>query len=266
MMAQGATRRVPASVWLGTALVSLVTIMSGTGWGEADKTPAPKLSELNTIRGVVKPSSEATLASQIEGRISRLPFKDGQRFKKGNTLVQLDCAKYKAQLASAQAEHAGRKKTLENNARLLKLHAIGSLEVEVAHAEVKKAFEAIKISQVNVRGCRIRAPFSGRVDKLLVNEHENVFPNDELLSILDDRRLEIDLILPSKSLGWLKAGTRFKFTVDETGRTHAAKIREIGARVDPVSQTIQVIGVFQGARKDVLAGMSGTATFPGKPQ
>ncbi len=258
--------RAPASVRLGAALLMLVSIMSGTGWGQADKTAAPKLSELNTIRGVVKPSSEAILASQVQGRISRLPFKDGQRFKKGNTLVQLDCAKYTAELAGARAEHEGRKKTLANNLRLLKLHAIGSLEVEVAHAEEKKAFAAITIARVNVRGCRIKAPFSGRVVKVLVNEHENVFPNDELLSILDDRRLKIELILSSKSLAWLRKGSVFTFLVDETGRTQAAKIKEIGASVDPVSQTIQVIGVFQGGHKGVLAGMSGTATFPGKPK
>ena len=252
------------SIRLGTALFIMLTILSGTGWGEVDKLPATKLSVLNSIRGIVKPSSEAILSSQIQGRIRRLPFKDGQRFKKGSTLVQLDCEKYKAELAAARAEHEARKKTLHNNLELSKLNAIGTLEVQVSKAEVKKALAAVRIAQVNVRGCRIKAPFSGRVVKVLVNEHENVFPNDELLGILDDRRLEIELILPSKSLAWLKKGTGFKFIVDETGRTYAAKVQEIGASVDPVSQTMRVTGVFRGARKDVLAGMSGTATFPGK--
>ena len=52
---------------------------------------------------------------------------------------------------------------------------------------------------------------------MIVNEHENVFPNDQLISLLDDSLLEIEIILPSKSLAWLKVGTPFEYAVDETG-------------------------------------------------
>lgn len=235
-------------------------------WGQPAAPDPPEnldnaAADLNTIRGVVKPTSQAILSSQIEGRISRLPFKDGQRFKKGNTLVLLDCARYEAQLAAATAEHDARRKTLGNNLRLSRLNAIAKLELDLSKAEVRKAVAAVQVARVNVRSCRLKAPFAGRVVKVLVNEHENVFPNDQLLSILDDSRLEIELILPSKALAWLKRGTPFQFTVDETGLVHDAKVDEVGASVDPVSQTIRVIGVFKGFPNNVLAGMSGTATF-----
>lgn len=245
-----------------TAIGLTLTIVAGTAWG-TDVAPASSdMSDLTKIRGVVKSSAEAVLSSQIQGRISRLPYKEGQRFPKGATLVLLDCAKYKAELSGAYAEHQARKKTLQNTLGLSKLNAVGTLELEVARAEARKALSAIRIAQVNVRGCQIRAPFSGRVVKTMVNEHENVFPNDQLLSILDDTRLEIELILASKSLSWLRRGTTFKFVVDETGRSHVAKVATIGANVDPVSQTIKVMGVFVRRPTDVLAGMSGTAVFP----
>jgi membrane fusion protein, multidrug efflux system len=247
----------------------LVALMASLGapatWAKVDKAQDPKPSELNTVRGVVKSSSEAVLSSQIEGRISTLPFKDGQRFKKGQILVVMDCAKYEAELASATAEHEARKKTHANNLRLSDLRAIGRLEVEISEAEVKKALAATKIAQVKVSGCRIMAPFSGRVVKVMAHEHENIFPNDQLLSILDDSQLEIELLLPSRSLTWLKNGSGFGFTVDETGRGYAARVTEIGASVDPASQTVRVIGEFEGTPADVLTGMSGTATFNETP-
>jgi RND family efflux transporter MFP subunit len=228
---------------------------------KSDLKPASSAAELSTIRGVVKATAQATLASQVQGRISQLPFKEGQRFKKGALLVALDCSKYEAELASAQAEYRGKKKTYENNIRLSKHRAVGHLELEVSQAEADKALATVKSAQVNVNGCTVRAPFPGRVVKAIVNEHENVFPNDQLISLLDDSQLEIELILPSKSLVWLKVGTPFEYAVDETGLRYSAVVQDIGANVDPASQTVKVKGLFLVQPDKVLAGMSGTASF-----
>lgn len=242
-------------VWLVTPPVSVMAGMP------LDVKPASSAAELSTIRGVVKATAQATLASQVQGRISRLPVKEGQRFKKGALLVALDCSKYEAELASVQAEYRAKKKTYENNRSLSKHQAVGHLELEVSQAEAEKAFAAVKAGQVMVSGCTILAPFPGRVVRTIVNEHENVFPNDQLISLLDDSQLEIELILPSKSLAWLKVGTPFDYVVDETGLRHAALVQDIGANVDPASQTVKVKALFRAKPENVLPGMSGTAFF-----
>ena len=239
----------------------LILVPCATLAAKSDIKPASSAAELSTIRGVVKATAQATLASQVQGRISQLPFKEGQRFKKGALLVALDCSKYEAELASAQAEYRGKKKTYENNLRLAEHQAVGTLELEISNADADKAFAAVKAAQVNVNGCTIRAPFPGRVVKTIVNEHENVFPNDQLISLLDDSLLEIELILPSRSLAWLRVGTPFEYAVDETGHRYAAVVQDIGANVDPASQTVKVKGLFRVQPDHVLAGMSGTASF-----
>jgi RND family efflux transporter MFP subunit len=247
------------TVWLWT---SLLPVFAGN---KPDSKPVSTTAELSTIRGVVKPTAQATLASQVQGRISRLPYKEGQRFKKGALLVALDCSKYEAELASAQAEYRGKIKTLENNLRLSKHQAVGQLELEVSQAEAEKASAAVRAAQVNVNGCTVLAPFPGRVVKTLVNEHENVFPNDQLISLLDDSQLEIELIVPSKSLVWLKVGLPFEYSVDETGLRYHALVQDIGANVDPASQTVKVKGLFRSKPDSVLAGMSGVASFAEVP-
>ncbi len=61
-------------VWLVTPM------LLATAGTKSDFKPASSAAELSTIRGVVKATAQATLASQVQGRISRLPFKEGQRF------------------------------------------------------------------------------------------------------------------------------------------------------------------------------------------
>ena len=249
--------------WL-YAIMGMCILTSGLAEAKVNKLPAKRTSEIDSIRGIVKPAVSATISSEIQARISHLPFKDGQRFKKGQTLIKFDCSKYKAELDAALAEYEARQKTLENSLELSKLNAIGQLEVEISKVDVKKAKASINISKVNVQHCRIQAPFSGRIVKTLVNRYESVNPYDELLSILDDNRFEIELILPSASLRWIKKGMTFDFTVDETGKTYQSKVTELGASIDPVSQTIRVSGAFKKKPKSVVSGMSGSATFPKK--
>ncbi len=255
--------------WRNNMMVPIVLIalavVPSIAWPKGD--PAEHLARLDhsVSRGIVKAAAQAVLYAQVQGRVSQLPYKEGQRFEKGHTLVQLDCDKYHAELAVAVAEHQGKDKIFKNNVELAKLNSVSKVDLETSEADAKKAWAAIRVAEVNVKGCLIIAPFSGRVVSLMVNEHENVFPNDKLISLLDDSSLEIELVLPSSSLAWLKRKAAFTFVVDETRKSYPARVKEIGASVDPASQTIKVTGTFEKLPPEVLAGMSGTARFVEQP-
>jgi len=239
----------------------VMSVLAMTGEMSVAKSSGIQSSDLNAVRGVVKPSEEAVISSELQARVKRMPFRDGQWFKKGELLVEFDCAKYWAELAAANAELEAREKTAENNQALAKLNGIGQLEVDISEAEVKQAKAAVRSANLSVRHCKITAPFSGRVVKTLVNPHESVNPYDEVMSVLNDKTFEIELILPSTSLRWVTKKNTFKFFIDETQEVYLAEVTEIGARVDPVSQTIRVFGRFTEQPKQVLAGMSGSARF-----
>lgn len=243
------------------ALAWLLCLWPAAVVAQSATTAALELDQLENIRGVVKPASEALLSSEILARVSKLPFREGERFAKGKTLVKFDCSLYRAELAARQAEYVKQKKTLDNNRELLGLNAIGALEVELSRAEVQRAAADVQVAKVTASRCTVAAPFSGRVIELKVNEHESVGLKTELISILDDSALEIELIVPSRWTNWLKTGTAFAFAVDETGEVLEASVKRLGARVDPVSQTLRVFGAFTKPKPKVLSGMSGTARF-----
>ena len=219
------------------------------------------LGELGEIRGLVKASREAVLASQLEGRIVQLPFEAGDRFEAGDTLVAFDCGMYQARLGATRAQWKAAKKKHANDLELANLDAVSQIDLELSAAEAERLASELEMTRVQVRRCTIRAPFAGRVVALAVNAYESVSSNQELLSILDDSALEIELIVPSRWLTWLSTGTEFRFRVDETGREYPVQVARIGAAADPVSQTIRLEAVFPGDPEAVLAGMSGTGYF-----
>ncbi|MBF0192584.1 MAG: HlyD family secretion protein [Magnetococcales bacterium] len=119
----------------------------------------------------------------------------------------------------------------------------------------------IKFQESRLRGCRIQAPFSGKVANLLAREHQYVTPGHQLMKILDHRHLEMEMVVPSRWLLWLQIKDRFTIRIDETGKSYPAAVIRLGAEADPVSQTIKIVGETVGEHPELLPGMSGVALF-----
>ena len=213
------------------------------------------------IRGLIKPHREAVLSSDVGAKIAHISVKDGDYFKKGEKLIQFDCDRKNAELRAAAAETKVRKMIFNNNQDLLHFNAVGSLELEVSKAQYDKALAELNVIKVRNQECVIKAPWNGRVAEVKAYAHEVIEPGREIMKILDDDSLEIEMIVPSNWLRWLQPGINYPITVDETGKKYEIEIARIGARVDPVSQTVRVFASFKDDTSDVLAGMSGSVVF-----
>jgi RND family efflux transporter MFP subunit len=219
--------------------------------------PDNTADEALVIRAQVTPKRFTTLSSEIPARIEHLSAREGDRFKQGDPLIGLDCALQRAQAAEARAVLAGADRTRAVDRRLVELGSGGVLEAAVAAAEAGKAQARLDSAAVVLSKCVIAAPFPGRVVEQKVREHQYVQAGQAMLDILDDSALEVEFIAPSRWLAWLKPGTPFQLQLDETGHTYTAKVTRLGAKVDPVSHSVKIIGEIEGADADLIAGMSG---------
>jgi membrane fusion protein, multidrug efflux system len=209
------------------------------------------------IRAQLTPRDYTTLASESAARIDRIATRAGEHFKKGDVLIVFDCVAQRAQADKTRAVLFAAEKTYAVNRRLAALKSVGQLELDVSRAEIEKAKADVAISDAAVSKCSITAPFSGVTIEQKARGFQYTTPGQPLLEILDDRNLEVEFIAPSRWLPWLKPGYPFAIRVDETGKSYPAHITALGARVDPVSQSIKVTGIFNEASPDLISGMSG---------
>lgn len=215
----------------------------------------------NLVRGVINPVSESTIASKMTARITAMPFGEGQSFAAGALLARFDCSQIQAELNAAKAASAAYRKTYDTNVELDQYEAVGKNEVAVSKANLGKAEAEANAVAAQLPDCEVRAPFAGKVVEQIAHAREIAASGQPLLKIQSGRDVELELIVPSKWLTWLKPGAGFAFKIDETGNSIRGKVKRFGASVDPVSKTIRVTGVVTQKNGLVLAGMSGTATF-----
>lgn len=213
------------------------------------------------VRGVVRARNTAVLSSRLSALITRMPFQAGQNFRKGDLLVAFDCERQRAEARAAVAAHRAHQKTYEVQRELEAHNAIGKMEVDVTRSQVDKAAADVAALEAGLRECNVYAPYAGRVVETVAQEHETAGQGQPLLRIQGADDLELQLIVPSMWMSWLRSGTSFTFKIDETGESVSAAVLRVGAAVDPVSQTVKVTAKLPGGRAQVLPGMSGTADF-----
>ena len=212
-------------------------------------------------RALVVASQEAVLSSELAARIENIAVKEMQRFKKGDLLIQFDCSLYEAQKDVVSANANGALIKLKSDEQMLQMRSIGKYELELSISEYEKAKSELRIAELNVERCQIKAPFDGAVEEVVVNTFETIQPQVELMKIIQTDILELEMVVSSEWISWLTIGHPIKVYIDEIQKEFNASISGIGANVDPVSQTIQLKGTITDASPALLPGMSGRVVF-----
>lgn len=250
---------------LRLALGIVAAIWMGPGHAQTTVPAVAGASKDGRIRTQLSARNAVTLSAEIPARVSSLRLREGEAFRAGELLVALDCSLHQSQLRKTEAAVEAISAMVASNQRMAELNSIGALEVQQGQARLKEAQAELAGTRLLVNRCSISAPFAGRVAKRHVAAHQYVTPGNPLLDIIETGQLEVQMIVPSRWLAWLRPGSAFEVDVEELGKRYPARVQRVGAQIDPVSQTVAVFGVMDGAQPGLLPGMSGWAVFPGRP-
>ncbi len=222
---------------------------------------APSASSAPDIRVQLVADTIATIGAPMAGRLTQFPLHDGDRFKQGQVLARFECGEKEAALAHARAVLESRKSVNESKQRLRALGTSSQVEYEVAAADEKQAAADVQAAQSLVANCSVSAPFSGRVSAVYAHNYQYLQTGSPLLEVLSDKSLELEMIVPSMWLSWLKPGSALKVSIDETGKTYPATLDRLSGKVDPVSRSVKVYARIDNPSESLLPGMSGHAVF-----
>lgn len=216
-----------------------------------------------TVPVVLTTENKASISTEISGTIEDILVKEGDFFKKNDDLIKFNCTLFNAKLVAAQSELSLAKTKYESVKRLSELDGASTMEVQGSEADYQKAKSELEIAKHNVSQCVLKAPFTGQLVELFVNEFETVKVGTKLYDIVDNQNLEVSIIVPSEWLQWIKKGDSFGLVIQENQQTYNGQIDRVIYSVDSVSQSARLIGKIQGSQEGLFIGASGIATFEG---
>ncbi len=216
---------------------------------------------IKTVRGQLRPVQYAILASGISARINALSVKPGEQVKKGQKIALFECDYERAAEAVVLAKLNAAQAKLEVNKRLEKLHNVSGLEVQLSQAEVAVKEGEVRKNRAVLKECTLLAPFNGTVVGKFVQTHQYVNKGDPMLELVNCQNLEVEMVIPSQWLSEIETGALFTIHLDEIDTTIGGTVDRIIGKIDPVSQTVHIIGVLEQSPLPLLLGMSGIVRF-----
>jgi multidrug efflux system membrane fusion protein len=213
--------------------------------------------------GTVTPVYTVSITSQVNGVVVAVQYTEGQRVRKGDSLVEIDSRPYQASLLQAQgalerdqnvlaqaemdlaryraawARNAIAKQTLDDQEKLVLQYA----------GTVKNDQGTVQFDQIQVDYCHITAPIAGRVGLRLVDPG-NVVQSDGSVTLAVITQLEpitVIFTIPEDSLGQVEArlNAKAKLPVDAFDRTAQTKIAS-GALLTLDNQIDTTTGTVKG--------------------
>lgn len=202
----------------------------------------------------LKSRESVVIMPQVEGDITEIFVRSGQRVSLGTPLLQIDPAKQHAAVKSQQATRAAKLAALEfarqEYERLTGLQAAGVVSqhdldqakaaLDAAQAELESLDAQVREQQVQLRYHRVTAPMAGIVGDIPVRLGDRVTVSTMLTTVDRPGSLEAYVYVPVERAAGLRAGLPVQL-LDNDGKILAeSRISFVSPRVDDQTQAVLV--------------------------
>jgi RND family efflux transporter MFP subunit len=237
----------------------------GAGAGAAAGGPPPTAVEAVTLAtkpvertgnfvGVVRSRRTTTLQPQVEGFVTAIHVKSGERVRPGAVLMQIDAEPQQALVAGLESQRAAREADLafvrQQAERIKTLLAAGAASqqehdqsisaLRAGEAHLRTLDEQIRQAKVELAYYRVTAPTAGVIGDIPVRVGDRVTRSTVLSTVNDDAGYEVYVNVPVQHGPDLRLGLPVRL-LDEGGRIISTNpIAFVAPSVDDATQTVLV--------------------------
>jgi RND family efflux transporter MFP subunit len=215
---------------------------------------ARPVEQVSEFVGTVKSRRSTNIQPQVEGFITRIRVRSGDRVNAGATLMEIDSRVQEASLQGLESVRTQReidvvyaRQEAERATKLLAAGAASQMDADravnalkAAQAQLRTVEEQIRTSRTDLAYYRVTAPTAGILGDIPVREGDRVTKTTLLTTVDANLGLEVYLNVPVQQAPKLRQGLPVRI-VDEVGTPIAEeKINFISPSVDERTQTVLV--------------------------
>ena len=220
---------------------------------------------IRTFPAEVKASDRSELAFQINGVLKKLPVKAGNVVKRGQLLAQIDQTDFKLRLEDRKAKYDLAKVQYERADKLVKDRLIPISDFDRKKSAFLAAQADYNLAQQNMDYTSLRAPFDGRISRVLVKNFENIRAKQPIMVVQTEGSIDLELYVPESIMARVRErpaekrkGTNVKFD-QSPDQVYQAFVKEFDTEADPKTQAYRVLLTMKKPEGlQLLPGMTAT--------
>jgi membrane fusion protein (multidrug efflux system) len=237
---------------------------SGGTPGAPQRPPAVEVAKVEKAMLVDETQSVGSLRSfqgvilrpEVGGRVSQVLFKDGQKVKKGQVLVQFDDQLPAAQLAQSKAELSIAQANHTRNQELVSQNFISKRSLDESDAALQVAQAKLALAQATLQRLKVLAPFDGTAGLRQINVGDYLKDGADMVNVEDIEAVLLDFRLPERFQAKIKPGQKAQVTMDALpGRKFTAVVQAIDPLIDANGRSVGVRGCIDNRQMQLRPGM-----------
>jgi membrane fusion protein (multidrug efflux system) len=226
--------------------------------------PSVEVARVEAIRitddaqavGSLRSRQSVVLKPEVSGRVTRLNFRDGEKVRRGQLLVQLDDQLPLAQMQQAQAELSIAQANHKRNQELVAQNFISKRSLDESAANLQVAQAKLSLARATAARLRIVAPFDGIAGIRNVNVGDYLKDGAEIVNIEDIDAILVDFRLPESFQTKAQRGQTALVEIDALpGRKYQAVVQAIDPLVDANGRSIGIRGCIDNRHMELRPGM-----------
>jgi membrane fusion protein (multidrug efflux system) len=215
-----------------------------------------KLVDESQTVGSLRSRQGVVLRPEVSGRITQLNFRDGDRVKKGQLLVQFDDQLPTAQVQQAQAELNIAMANNTRNAELVAQNFISRRTLDESAAAQQVAEAKLALARATAARLKIIAPFDGLAGIRLVNVGDYLKDGADIVNVEDIDAIFVDYRLPERFQTKIRRGQTSVIELDALpGRNFTATVLAIDPLIDANGRSVGVRACIDNRRLQLRPGM-----------
>ncbi|WP_241087454.1 efflux RND transporter periplasmic adaptor subunit [Candidatus Vondammii sp. HM_W22] len=196
-----------------------------------------QVSSAHERTGSLRARRIVRIHNQEEGRITSIPFFEGDAIASGDTLVRLEDAMLRAQLDKARATTRQAQLDLKRIGDLVKKRVASDDEQARARTALDVAKAEQKLLDIRLSYTRITAPFSGVISERNMEPGDLAPKNSHRLTLTDPDSLVTEIHVSELLLPHLKRGDPVTVGIDALGNLPVSgKIQRIHPELDQATR------------------------------
>lgn len=200
-----------------------------------------RLSDDAQSVGSLRSRQGVMLRPEISGRITQLNFRDGQRVRRGQLLVQFDDQLPQAQVRQSEAELSIARANHQRNQELLAQKFISQRTLDESAANLQVAQAKLALAEANLARLKILAPFDGIVGIRNVNVGDYLKDGADIVNLEDIDTVYVDYRLPERFQDRVRPGQIARVELDALpGRSFDARVEAVDPLIDANGRSIGV--------------------------
>lgn len=211
--------------------------------------------------GSLRSRQSVMVRPEVSGRITRINFRDGDRVRRGQLLVQLDDQLPLAQVQQARAELSIARANHKRNQDLVAQNFISQRSVDESAANLQVAEAKLALAEATAARLRIVAPFDAVAGIRNVNVGDYLKDGTDIVNLEDLDAVYVDFRLPERYQTKLRRGQLAQVQTDALpGRTWNAVIQAIDPLVDANGRSVGIRGCIDNRQLQLRPGMFARVT------